>query len=275
MQNVRQRGFHGSGKQFTKFRSPKKLTGASSSGHQYRKSTSRHQILLAQRVGSFKLLALGERRAAAACQLFEILISSLFAGSKPMKRICTLSLIGLATVLMATPTEAFGWGWGVGRWGGYGYYGGGYHGSSHWGGGYYGARYGGYYGMGHRYGYGGYHGGYRVVRRRIIRRYVTKRITCQACSTVRPPAVPACATLSVKVPHNAVVYINDKPTKASGSQRLFRSVPIESGQAARFEVRATLDNGGRTSEATQVVTVGAGRKKEVTLAFGGAAVARR
>ncbi len=199
-----------------------------------------------------------------------------------MKRMSSLLIIACAMVFLVSAGKAHGWGWGgsCGSSGGYGYHSGGYHSGGYHSGGYHSGGYysrgyhsggyhsggyssggyysGGYYGSRYYQGYPGhYYIGYggRSVRR-VVRRVIAQPVTTGASDNLQPVPASAQATIDVRVPASAVVYVNGNRTKSSGAHRVFVSPPMKAGQAARFQIRAVVDDNGRTVEETKVVSAG-------------------
>ncbi|MBP3959727.1 TIGR03000 domain-containing protein [Gemmata sp. G18] len=75
-----------------------------------------------------------------------------------------------------------------------------------------------------------------------------------------PVAVPAaksggCLILSVKVPQpSADVFVDGKKTAQTGTDRIFESPPLESGQAYKYTITARWLERGQTVEASREVT---------------------
>ena len=76
---------------------------------------------------------------------------------------------------------------------------------------------------------------------------------------------PDAALLTVHVPADAKVYVNDRLTKSTGVLRQFVSRGLAAGSQYKYEVRVELPRGGQTLTETRTITlVGGG---DGTLAF--------
>jgi uncharacterized protein (TIGR03000 family) len=73
--------------------------------------------------------------------------------------------------------------------------------------------------------------------------------------------------LNVSVPASAKVYVNDRLTTSTGEVRQFVSRGLEAGKSYRFEVRAEMDDNGKTVTDTQTVVVTAGSQENVRFAM--------
>lgn len=74
------------------------------------------------------------------------------------------------------------------------------------------------------------------------------------------------ATLAVRVPVNARVYINDRPTRTTGTYRQYISRGLVPGSDYTYEVRVDVVRDGRTISDVRTVNLRAGGSQE--LAFG-------
>jgi uncharacterized protein (TIGR03000 family) len=86
-------------------------------------------------------------------------------------------------------------------------------------------------------------------------------------SAVPPPAAPAAETqtrLSVEVPADAVVIINDHTTTSTGNDRSYVSRGLEAGGSYRYEVRAEITRNGETVSQTKVVNLMANETANLT-----------
>jgi len=73
--------------------------------------------------------------------------------------------------------------------------------------------------------------------------------------------------LSVAVPANALVFVNDLPTTSTGANRLFVSRGLQAGKLYKFEVRAELvGSDGQTVSETKSVTMTAGARDQLSFA---------
>ncbi len=69
--------------------------------------------------------------------------------------------------------------------------------------------------------------------------------------------------LNVSVPESAKVYVNDRLTTSTGEVRQFVSRGLEAGKSYRFEIRAELNDNGKTITDVQSVVVTAGSQENV------------
>ncbi len=65
--------------------------------------------------------------------------------------------------------------------------------------------------------------------------------------------------LSVKVPTDAKVFVNDRPTTSAGTDREFISRDLEAGARYNYEVRAEFDRDGKTVTETKTLQLTAGQ----------------
>jgi uncharacterized protein (TIGR03000 family) len=70
--------------------------------------------------------------------------------------------------------------------------------------------------------------------------------------------------LIVRVPENAKVFIEDKPTQSTGDTRTYVSPPLPPSGEFHYTVRAEIVREGQTIAAGKAVTVRAGRPTQVT-----------
>lgn len=78
-----------------------------------------------------------------------------------------------------------------------------------------------------------------------------------------PAPVAGCARLSIEVPANAVVWLEDKPTAQTGASRQFVSPQLDPGVTYTYTVKARWIEGGRQLEQVQHVPVQAGHLRTV------------
>lgn len=71
------------------------------------------------------------------------------------------------------------------------------------------------------------------------------------------------ARLTIQVPAQARITIDNRPVTVSAEKRTFTTPPLERGQAYYYEVRAELQRDGRTVSETKKVVVRAGEAKVV------------
>jgi uncharacterized protein (TIGR03000 family) len=67
------------------------------------------------------------------------------------------------------------------------------------------------------------------------------------------------ALLSVKVPADAVVFVNDRPTTSTGIDREFISHDLQSGARYNYSVRAMFTRDGKTVTENQTIQLTAGQ----------------
>jgi uncharacterized protein (TIGR03000 family) len=81
------------------------------------------------------------------------------------------------------------------------------------------------------------------------------------------PAAPTVATVVVKVPQQAKVYLEGQEMSLTGSVRQFRSPALESGKDYVYTVRVDIERDGKTVSKTAKATVRAGSNVEVAVDF--------
>ncbi|MCA9116112.1 MAG: TIGR03000 domain-containing protein [Planctomycetaceae bacterium] len=77
------------------------------------------------------------------------------------------------------------------------------------------------------------------------------------------------ATLVVKVPENARVYLQDQKMTLTGTTRRFYSPALDSSKSYVYTVRVEVDRDGRTITRETEATVTAGGNVEVSVDFAG------
>ena len=85
--------------------------------------------------------------------------------------------------------------------------------------------------------------------------------------SVETPTSANSGMLTIYVPYDAVVYVNDLKTSTDGSRRSFVSYGLESGNEYDYVVRAEVIRDGRKHVETQLVTLQAGASENVSFAF--------
>jgi uncharacterized protein (TIGR03000 family) len=80
------------------------------------------------------------------------------------------------------------------------------------------------------------------------------------------PPLDQPATIVVRVPADAEVWLDDAPTKQTGASRAFASPPLTVGEKYVYEVRARWTSDGRPVEQTRRVVVTAGGRSVVNFA---------
>ena len=92
---------------------------------------------------------------------------------------------------------------------------------------------------------------------------VTPAFVQNACRTEDP--LGSDAILGVSVPHDALVFINGKPTTSVGARRGYISSELKPGYTYKYVVRVQIEREGRTLEDTREVVLRAG--DNVTVVF--------
>jgi uncharacterized protein (TIGR03000 family) len=141
-----------------------------------------------------------------------------------------------------------------GCWGCYGCYGGGCYGGCY-------GCYGGCYGC---YGCGGYYGaGYGVAYAAPVYGSNVQPLTTQSLASLESGFRPA--SLTVQLPEDAKLFVDNKPMKTASSTRTFRTPALQPGQTYYYDLRAEVLREGRVVDRTQRVLVRAG--ENVTASF--------
>jgi uncharacterized protein (TIGR03000 family) len=73
--------------------------------------------------------------------------------------------------------------------------------------------------------------------------------------------------LTINLPEDALVYVNDRATRSTGSQRSFVARRLDNGKPYRFEVRAVLFGAEGEKVLNQVVSLQSGQKRDLTFDF--------
>jgi len=163
-------------------------------------------------------------------------------------------------------------GYGFGGFGGYGYGGYGFGGFGYGRGYYYGYGYGpGYFGGYYPFdnGYDSYYrsyAGYNGYSPLSMAGYGGSSDPSYAAQASRPPAMVGRApampdttvVIDLRVPADALVWINDSKTEPTGALRRFVSPPLLPKQTALYDIRCRWEQDGRQQEQTRHVTVRAG-----------------
>jgi len=76
---------------------------------------------------------------------------------------------------------------------------------------------------------------------------------------------PAPAKIVVRLPADARLLVNQRPTQGNSSSRTLVSPPLEPGKDFHYTLKAELAHEGRTFTATKRIAVRAGEEKHVTL----------
>jgi uncharacterized protein (TIGR03000 family) len=177
-----------------------------------------------------------------------------------------VGLFAVVLCLAASEASAFGhhgWGGGGCGWGGCGGYGGGWGGCGAGGCGYGGGWYGGYGGY-NGYGYGGsWYGGWGSSPRSSLG-YLANGAATTANAQVA--GASNSAILTVSVPADAKVFVNDRETTSTGADRRFISRDLQSNARYTYRVRAEFIRNGQPVSEEQTVKLIAGQNQ--SLAFG-------
>jgi uncharacterized protein (TIGR03000 family) len=83
------------------------------------------------------------------------------------------------------------------------------------------------------------------------------------------------ATLVVSLPADAILTIDDQPTRSTSSTRYFVSPPIDSGSDYYYTLKAHTNRDNQQREVTKKVRVRAGEESRVRLDFANAQVAQK
>lgn len=73
------------------------------------------------------------------------------------------------------------------------------------------------------------------------------------------------AVLTVRVPEDAKIFVNGKPTKATGTARHFVSRGLEDGNTYTYEIKAIIERDHREIEEVQTVKLKAGDVTEIAM----------
>jgi uncharacterized protein (TIGR03000 family) len=76
-------------------------------------------------------------------------------------------------------------------------------------------------------------------------------------------AVDGAAVIEVKLPFDAELRVDGMPTEQLGTDRAFRSPPLERGSKYVYEVRASWVENGKVIQQTQEVTVRSGDRVQI------------
>ncbi|MEX2115089.1 MAG: TIGR03000 domain-containing protein [Pirellulales bacterium] len=171
-----------------------------------------------------------------------------------------LKIGAIAVVLFLAAQEANAFGHRHGGWCGAGGCGGGGCGYGGWYGGYggYGWGYGGWYGGYNGYGWG--YGGYRTSLG-YLANIAAPTTSARVASTANNSA-----TLTVSVPADARIFVNDQATKTTGASRSYVSRNLQPGARYTYRVRAEFTRDGRQVSEVKTVQLSAGQNQ--SLAFG-------
>jgi uncharacterized protein (TIGR03000 family) len=86
-------------------------------------------------------------------------------------------------------------------------------------------------------------------------------------------AGPAPATLTVRLPADARLSINQATTQAGAAVRTFETPPLKPGKEYYYTLKAELVRDGQSLTTTERVAVRSGEKKQVVLILAPASVA--
>ena len=91
--------------------------------------------------------------------------------------------------------------------------------------------------------------------------------------TFNAPAAPAYIT--VNLPEDAKLFVNDQPTRSTSTERRFVSPPLNRDQQHTYNFRAEIMRDGQPVSVTREVAVRGGEETRVRLDFPAASVAQR
>jgi uncharacterized protein (TIGR03000 family) len=86
---------------------------------------------------------------------------------------------------------------------------------------------------------------------------------------------PAPAIITVSLPADATLTINDQPTTSTAAVRTFETPVLPPGREYYYTLRAEVTRNGQRLTTTREVPVSAGQTSHVTLEFPPAGTARR
>jgi uncharacterized protein (TIGR03000 family) len=170
-----------------------------------------------------------------------------------------VALVAFVLLIAAQDASAFGHHRG---WGGCGYGGCGYGGCG-WGGCGYGGWYGGYGGYGWGYG-GGWYGGWGYGGYRTSLGYLAN-IEAPTTRARIASAAGNSAMLTISVPADAKVFVNDRATTSIGANRSYVSRNLQPGARYTYRVRVEFSRDGQPVSEEQTVKLTAGQSQ--SLAF--------
>jgi uncharacterized protein (TIGR03000 family) len=75
------------------------------------------------------------------------------------------------------------------------------------------------------------------------------------------------ALLSVKVPADAKVFVNDRPTTSTGTERHYMSNGLKAGRTYSYTIRAEVVRDGQAVTETKTVKLTAGEKADLAFAL--------
>ncbi len=133
----------------------------------------------------------------------------------------------------------------------------------------------------------GCHGGWRMIERGTARPVEADQIVPDAPmpqaepseEATMPPAAgnaddlnrhapnPGSALMDVRVPQEAKVFVNGRPTRSTGAQRSFVSRGLRPGRIYVYEVRAELMRGDERLVETRQVRIRGGQRADVEFRF--------
>jgi uncharacterized protein (TIGR03000 family) len=83
--------------------------------------------------------------------------------------------------------------------------------------------------------------------------------------TDKEVSVPAPAVITVSLPADATLMIDDTMTRSTSANRTFVSPTLAPGQDYHYTLKAEIVRDGRTMSASEMVTVRAGEETRVSL----------
>lgn len=97
--------------------------------------------------------------------------------------------------------------------------------------------------------------------------FQTNSVFHQASFTQKEGVPSNSGIVTIYVPQDAVVYVNDKLTSTTGSSRSFVSFGLTAGNEYDYVIRAEVTRDGRKYVETKVVTLKAGDQSAVSFSF--------
>jgi uncharacterized protein (TIGR03000 family) len=73
--------------------------------------------------------------------------------------------------------------------------------------------------------------------------------------------------LTVTVPQDAKVYVNDYLTKSTGTERTYVSGGLQAGRTYKYEIRAEMEQNGKTVTEKKTIELRAGRTEELAFSL--------
>lgn len=99
----------------------------------------------------------------------------------------------------------------------------------------------------------------------VIAAPVTTTASGTVATSVAVPARPATATLEVRLPDQAELYVQDKKMSQTGATRKFVTSPLAEGQTYLYRIKAVWSENGYQREVKRTVIVAAGDHASLTI----------